>query len=90
MGKGIGRTYKCDHQNWHYPYLKTTFTRPPRFDTYIKPQHNSASDASEGANDDASAGLDQTTKHHVNTDFNNNHDSKSFETSRGGVPTNRS
>ena len=79
--KVIGRIYKYDHRNWPYPYPNTTFAIPPRFDTSIQTQHNSASDASAGENYEASYGLDQSTNHYGNTDVNDNDDSKSFDTS---------
>ena len=80
-GKRIGRIYEYDHWNWHYPSPNTTFAIPPRFDTSIQTQHNSASNASAGENYEASDGLDQSTSHYGNTDVNNNDYSKSFDTS---------
>ena len=58
MCKGIGNTYKYDHQMWPYPSPNTNFTIPTRFDTSIQNQRNSAYGASAGANDEASYGLD--------------------------------
>ena len=58
MGKGIGRIYKYDQQNWPYPFPNTTFVITPYLNTSIQPQRNIASDASAGANDEVSAGLD--------------------------------
>ena len=79
MGKGIERIYKYDQQNWPYPSPNTIFVIPPHFDSYIKTQLNSASDASVVANDVASAGLDESTNHHGNTDGKDNDDSQSYE-----------
>ena len=58
IGKGIRRSYKYDQWNWPYTSPNTTFVIPPRFDTSIQTQRNSASDAAVGANDEASSGLD--------------------------------
>ena len=54
----------------------TTVVLPPHFDTSIQPQHNSDSDASEGAKDVASDLFDQSNKHHYNTYDKDNDDSQ--------------
>ena len=50
MDKGIVRVCKDDQRNWPYPSQNTTLVIPLHFDTYLQTQHNSASDASIGAN----------------------------------------
>ena len=57
-GKGIGRIYKYNQRNWPYPSPTTSFVIPQRSDTSIKTQYNFFSDASVGAHDVASSGLD--------------------------------
>ena len=82
MGKGILRIYKYYQRNLPYPSPNTTFVIPQSSETSIQTQCNSASDASVGAHDLASARLYQCTNHHGNTDVNNNGDLRSFETPR--------
>ena len=45
---------------------------PPNFDNFIQNQHNSASDAPEGAKDESLSGLYQSTKNYGNTDDKDN------------------
>ena len=81
-GKGIGRIYKYDQQNWTYGYPNTNFVIPPCYDTYIQTQLNIFSDSYVDANYVSSCGLDQNIYHNVNTDVKDNYDSKLFETTR--------
>ena len=73
MGKGIGRIYKYYHHNWPYPLPNTTFVIPQHSDNSIQTQHSSDSDASVGAHDLSSAGLDKITNHNGNTYVKYNH-----------------
>ena len=66
----------------------TTIVLPPNVDTSIQTQHNSAADASAGANYVSSSGLDQSTNHHCNTDIKNYYYFQSYEKPhKNTVPT---
>ena len=69
IGKGIGHIYKHDQRNWPYPYPNTNFSIPTCSDTTIKNQLNNDYGVSVGENYVSSAGLDQITHHHGNTDL---------------------
>ena len=71
--------YICDRLNENN-HSNATIVLPPNFDTYLQTQRNIASDASVGENDVSSAGLDQSTNHHYNTDSKNNENLQSYET----------
>ena len=58
MVKVIGCIYKYEYQNWPYLSTNTTLFIPPRFDTSIKTQCNSDSDAYMSENDVAPSRLD--------------------------------
>ena len=49
IGKGIGRIYKYDQQNWPYPPPNTTVLIPQRSDNFKETQLNSPSNAAVGA-----------------------------------------
>ena len=58
MGKGIVRIYKYDQQKCPCPSTNKTSVIPSRFDTSIKTQCNSDSDAYMSENDVAPSRLD--------------------------------
>ena len=81
-GKGIGIIYKYDLLNCPYLSPNTAYVIWQRSENSIQTQRLTDSDASVVAHALASSGLDQSTNHHGNTDFNNNNDSQSFERPR--------
>ena len=71
-GKVIVLIYRYEQRNCPYFPPNITFLIQKYSDTSIQTQQNSASDSSMGAHDLASAGLYQSTNHHINTDVKYN------------------
>ena len=82
LGKGIGRIHKHSQRNWPYPSPNIISFLLQCNDPYIQTQLTSACDASVGTHALASAVSYKITIHHVNNDFNDNYDSRSFEIPR--------
>ena len=79
VGKGIGHIYKRNQRNCPYPYPNTNFFIPQHPDSYTQTQNTSVCDAAVFSHDLDYCVLDKNARNHVNTDVNNNDDSRSFE-----------